>query len=443
MANQYDYDVLYLGSGHGTFDGAIPLVQSGAKVGVVEADMIGGTCPNYGCNAKITLDAPVALSREVERLAGVVDGKLTINWAKNLAHKNDVIKGLPGMIGGLLDSVGIDVFHGKGSFQDAHTIVVDGQEKTADKIVVSTGLRPHRLDIPGTELAHDSREFMDLTELPKNIAIIGSGYISMEFATIANAAGANVTVLMHSDKALRSFYQPYVEQVIADLEDRGVKFIKNANVSAFVRNGDQFDVEYGDDDKLTVDWILDATGRIPNVEDIGLEKVGVKYNAHGVIVNDHLQTSVENIYASGDVIDKTQPKLTPTAVFESTYLCKLFSGQTSDAIQYPVIPSVVFTSPRIAKAGVSVEDAEKQGLTVQTNHLPDDWYRQVDNETQGDDTLIFDKDHHLVGVTEVSEQADNVINTLLPAMEFKFGAAELGRLVYLFPSISSATWGQL
>lgn len=130
-------------------------------------------------------------------------------------------------------------------------------------------------------------------------------------------------------------------------------------------------------------------------------------------------------------------------MFESTYLCKLFSGQISDAIQYPVIPSVVFTSPRIAKAGVSVEDAEKQGLTVQTNHLPDDWYRQVDNETQGDDTLIFDKDHHLVGVTEVSEQADNVINTLLPAMEFKFGAAELGRLVYLFPSISSATWGQL
>lgn len=162
MANQYDYDVLYLGSGHGTFDGAIPLVQSGAKVGVVEADMIGGTCPNYGCNAKITLDAPVALSREVERLAGVVDGKLTINWAKNVAHKNDVIKGLPGMIGGLLDSVGIDVFHGKGSFQDAHTIVVDGQEKTADKIVVSTGLRPHRLDIPGTELDNQSRTCLSL-----------------------------------------------------------------------------------------------------------------------------------------------------------------------------------------------------------------------------------------------------------------------------------------
>lgn len=443
MANQYDYDVLYLGSGHGTFDGAIPLAHSGVKVGVVEEDMIGGTCPNYGCNAKITLDAPVALLREAERLQGVVEGNLSINWTKSEAHKQDVIKGLPGMIGGLLKDAGIDVIHGKGTFKDRHTVLVDGQAKTAENIVVSTGLRPHRLDITGSELAHDSRDFMSLTTLPKQIAIVGAGYISMEFATIANAAGADVTVLMHGDRVLRNFYQPYVDQVVKGLADRGVKFIKNANVSAFEKTGDQISIHYGDDDTLTVDWVLDATGRIPNVEKIGLDEIGVKYNQHGIEVNDYLQTSVDNIYASGDVIDKEQPKLTPTAIFESTYLFKRFSGQSNDPIKYPVIPSVVFTSPRIAKAGVSVEDAKKQGYQVETNHLPDDWYRQVDNETEGDNSLIFDKQHHLVGVTEFSEQADNVINTLLPAIEFKFSAEELGRMVYLFPSIGSSAWAQL
>lgn len=443
MTKQYDYDVLYLGSGHGTFDGAIPLAQSGVKVGIIEADMIGGTCPNYGCNAKITLDAPVTLTRAAERLSGIVQGNLTIDWTQNEAHKEAVINELPDMINGLLDQSGIDVIHGRGVFEDNHTIIVDGKAVTADKIVISTGLRPHRLDIPGTELAHDSRDFMALKTLPQKIAIIGSGYISMEFATIANAAGAEITVLMHGDRALRQFHAPYVDKVVTDLKQRGVTFVPNADVTAFEKHGNQTQVTYSDGQSLLVDWVLDASGRIPNVENIGLETIGVTHNQSGIPVNDYLQTNIENIYASGDVLDKTQPKLTPTAIFESTYLFKQFSGQTKSPIQYPVVPSVVFTSPRIAQAGVLVADAEKGDYEVQQTDLTKDWYRQVDNETIADNTLIFDKQHHLVGVTEVSEQAENVINTLLPAIEFKFGPDEIGRLIHLFPSISMATWGQL
>src|SRR5699024_10329539 len=164
----------------------------------------------------------------------------------------------------------VEMIHGTGKLADAHTVVVDGSEKTAAKIVLATGLRPHRLDIPGTDLAHDSADFMALTDLPANITIIGSGYIGMEFATIANAAGAQVTVLMHADKALRSFHQPYVEHVIADLEKRGVKFVRNAKVAEFAQAGDQYMVSYGDGASLTTDWILDASGRIPNVENLGL-----------------------------------------------------------------------------------------------------------------------------------------------------------------------------
>jgi len=441
---QYDYDVLYIGSGHGTFDGAIPLAAKGVRVGIVEADLIGGTCPNRGCNAKITLDAPVVLSRTVTDMQGIVDGQVNINWPGNMAHKHEVIDGLPDMIEGLLDSVHIDVIHGRGRLTDAHTVTVGETVKTAENIVIATGLRPHRLDIPGSDLAHDSSDFMNLTSLPDKLTIIGAGYIAMEFATIANAAGSDVTVIMRGDRALRHYYQPYVEQILTDLTERGVNFLRNTQVTAIEAVDQGVTVTTDNGQSIASDWVLDATGRIPNVEDLGLEQVGVAYTQHGISVNDQLQTSVPNIYASGDVIDKVQPKLTPTAVFESMYLSHKFAGESDAAIDYPAIPSVVFTSPRIAKVGVSVTHAkENDTYTIESNNVLDDWYRHVNKERFGENQLIFDADHHLVGATEISDQAVDVINTLLPAIEFKFTAEQLGRLVPLFPSIGYSTLGEL
>ncbi len=436
----FQYDVLYIGAGHGTFDGAIPLAAKGYKVGVVEADKIGGTCPNRGCNAKITLDAPVELLRFQERMSKIVSGDLSLNWSQNVKHEHEVIDGLPDFITGLLKDAGIKIIKGYGTLTGPHSVTVNGEEKTADKIVLATGQRPHHLNIQGANLAHDSTEFMSLTELPHNITIIGSGYISLEFATIANAAGANVTILMHKDRALRSFYQPYVKHVLSDLAKRGVTFVKNANVESFAKVNDGYVVTYGGGQSLKTDWILDASGRIPNVEDRGLEDVGVKYDKTGIKVNDHLQTTVPSIYASGDVISKKQPKLTPTAIFETSYLTKLFSHETVEPIKYPAIPTIVFTSPRIAQVGVDpAVAASNENYSVSENDLLDGWYRLVDNESYAKNTIVYDADHKIVGAVEVSEKADNAINYILPAIEFQWGQEELSRLVYLFPSLESDT----
>ena len=351
--SEYDFDVLYLGSGHGAFDGAGPLAASGKKVGVIESDMIGGTCPNYGCNAKITLDTPVVLQRMAERMQGIVSGSITINWSELVAHKQAVIKPLPTNIASNLKQTGVTIIHGHGKFIDPHSITVAGKTYTAENMVIATGRRPHHLDIPGTELAHDSRAFMDLKTLPKRIGILGSGYISMEFATIANAAGAEVSVFMHADKALREFHQPFVKAVMADMTKRGVKFIPSADVQALKQTAQGIAIQYGDHQEQQVDWALDATGRIPNDDQIGLEAAGVTFSQRGIPVDDHLRTNVPNIFASGDVLDKPQPKLTPTATFESYYLYQLLSGQTTDPIDYPAIPSTVYTTPRIAKVGVT------------------------------------------------------------------------------------------
>ncbi|MGY5340410.1 dihydrolipoyl dehydrogenase family protein [Levilactobacillus spicheri] len=439
------YDILYLGSGHGTFDGAIPLAQRGVHVGVIEAGLIGGTCPNRGCNAKIALDAPVALQRQLAALNPVLTGKTQLHWGANLAHKDAVIQPLPDMIGGLLTASGVDLIHGRGRLTDAHTVTVAGTAYTADKIVVATGLHAHRLAIPGQEWLHDSTDFLALPTMPAHLTIIGGGYIALEFATIANAAGSDVTLLLHGDQALRDFYQPFVRQVLDDLTARGVTVVTDTAVTAVTQMATGYQLATSTGTPVTTDWVLDATGRVPNTADLGLDEVGVAYTPAGITVNDHLQTSVPSIYAAGDVIDKSQPRLTPTAIFESTYLMHLFAGDTTAAIDYPAIPTVVFTSPRIAQVGVTVAAAEQHPdqYTLVKNHIPDDWYRQVGQETSGDNVLIFDQAHHLVGATEVSAQAADVINTLLPAIVFQYGPAELERLVPLFPTIGASVLGEL
>jgi len=441
MSTNYDYEVLYIGAGHATFDGATPLAKAGVSVGVIESGLVGGTCPNRGCNAKITLDEPVKMTRETERLDNIMDGDLAINWTKNVEHKQEIIDDLPQDLTDRLESAGAEIIKGHAQFKDNHTVIVDGErEVTAEKIVIATGLKPHRLNIPGTELAHDSEDFMNLKKMPDKLTIIGSGYIGMEFATIANAVGADVTVLLHSDKVLRKFYQPFVQKVVADLKQRGVKFIENSNVQSFEKDTSGFKINYGASQSLTTYWILDVTGRIPNLDALGLDTIGVKYGKNGVAVNNYLQTNIENIYASGDVIDNNLPKVTPAAYFESKYLMELFSGQTKDPIDIPVIPSVVFTSPRIAQAGMSVEEAEEKDYQITDNDLANYWYYKVDKEPIAQSKQIHDKDGHLLGVTEISDQAQDAVNTLLPAIEFKMDKKQIGRLLGLFPSIGYAAW---
>lgn len=441
---EFNYDVLYIGSGHGTFDGAIPLAASGVKVAVVEAEKVGGTCPNWGCNAKVLLEEAVKLQHAIEKSNGIIAGETKIDWAKNQAHKNNVIDVLPGAIEGMMTGQGIDMIFGRGELVDAHTVQVGDKSYTADKIVISTGLRPHRLDVLGTELANDSKDFLALSEMPANMTVIGGGYVALESATMANAAGADVTLVLRGSVALRSFPEASSDLVLADLEARGVTIMRDTEVAALAENDGQITVTTTNGDIVT-DYVLDATGRVANVENIGLENLGIKATAAGVEVNEFLQTSVENIYASGDVINKVQPKLTPTAIFESLYLMRRFSGQSDAAIDYPVIATNVFTTPRVAMAGITVQEAEEQPevYTIVKHDVAGNWYRQVTYETQGTTTMIFNQEGNLVGVSDVSDRAEDIVNALLPAIEFKLSPEQISRVVGIFPSISFDVWGQI
>ncbi|MGM0213505.1 dihydrolipoyl dehydrogenase family protein [Enterococcus sp. AZ109] len=436
-----DFDVLFLGSGQGAWNGAIPMAKAGLKVGVIEEGLFGGVCTNRGCNAKITLDRPVELLRQVEQLKGRGFDRLpSLNWHDLMAHKHEVIDSLAEGNKQKLENAGVQTIIGRGTFVDSHTIEVAGKDYTADKIVIVTGQLPHRLAIPGNELFHDSTDFLVMEEMPERMTFIGGGYIAMEFATVANAFGSDVTVILRGTKVLRDFHQPYVEEVVKDLKRRGVKFQFDVTLESAEKTEQGIVLHGKEGYRHTTDYVLDATGRIPQTQNMNFEGIGLEFDPiKGISVNDHLETNVKDVYATGDILDKAQPKITPVAAYESQYLAHLFTGDTDQAIAYPPIAYNVFTSPRIASAGVTPEEAQAnpdEYTVTAVDYVGKDWFHQVGNDDINKITFVYNKEGYMVGVTNVGNDAVETVNGLLDVMNAKMKAPEQEELIYIFPSIA-------
>lgn len=436
MSQTFDYDVVFIGAGHGAFDGAPALTAAGKTVAFIEEDKVGGTCPNWGCNAKIILEAPAKAVQTAKQSDGVIAGDTHIDWPTAMKRKQEIINGFAPAIQGAMESTGVDFIFGHASFIDAHTLQVGDRQVTADKVVIATGQHSHRLDLPGKEFLHDSKDFLSIPVVPKKMVIIGAGFIGLEAASIMRAAGSQVTVIMRDQQALPAFNRDYTEELLKALAKQGVLFIKNTTVEKIEQNGSSYSISTNTG-SFPADYILDATGRIPNTDGLNLAELGIKYDHKGIEVNEFLQTAVSNIYASGDVIKKSQPKLTPTATFESQYIVSHILGEDKEAINYPAIGENLFTTPRLAQAGVTVDEAKAHPdqFDIIEQDVMDDWYRLVDFEKAGKRSLIYNKNKQLVGVIELSDKAEDVVNALLPAIEFGYTPAQIKRLVTIFPSI--------
>lgn len=435
-----DFDVLFLGSGQGAWNGAIPMAKAGLRVGVIEEGLFGGVCTNRGCNAKITLDRPVDLIRQIEALQGKgLKGLPELDWAATMKHKHAVIDQLADANKQKLEAAGVKTIIGHGSFQDEHTLIVGNETYTAEKIVLVTGRLPHRMDIPGSELFHDSTDFLALPQMPERITMIGGGYIAMESATMANAFGADVTVILRGQEVLRDFYPAYVEEVVKDLTARGVKFHYNEAIQTAQETSQGIELLGASGYRHVTDYVLDATGRLPRLEGMNFEGIGLTTTPEGIPVNDYLQTNLPHIYATGDVLVKSVPHITPVAAYESQYLARLFTGKTKETIQYPIIAQTVFTSPRIATAGVTPMTAlanPDQYTITSVDYAAKDWFHQVGNDPLNLITFVHDQEGYLVGVTNVGPDAVETVNGLLDVMNQRIKAPDQEELIYIFPSIA-------
>lgn len=432
-----NYDVIFIGSGHACWHGALILKMLGKSVALVEKDLVGGTCTNYGCDAKILLDSPFELKEALDRYKGIgVTGDSEIDWTMLMQYKKQYIGAMPAALEGMFAQFGFDLIRGEAKFVDKNTVKVGEETYGAKHFVIGTGQRYIPLDIPGKEYFHDSREFLDLDIIPDHVTFVGAGIISMEFASLCLSLGKKVDIVEYSDKALRQYPQEYVRVIVEKMKAQGANFVFNANVSEINRAETGYVLKTKEGLAIETDYILVAVGRKANVDGMDLDKIGIAYSDRGIKVDEHLRTSVRNIYASGDVIDKTIPKLTPTAEFESNYIAMDILNPLNGKIDYPAIPNLVFTLPRIAQVGVSVADAEAHPELYRMEKNPVGAAMSWLNKNQKDEhfTFIFDKKQKLVGAAVFSDDAGAYIDVLTIIIHQKLGVKELQKMVFAFPT---------
>ena len=438
----YDYDVVFIGSGHACWHAALMLAKAQKKVAFVEEDTVAGTCTNWGCNAKILLDSPFELADGLNRYRGIgIDDAPSINWSALMAYKKQVISPVHTVLEGMFSQMGLPVFRGHGELVDAHTVKAGDKLITASYIVLGTGERPRRLGIPGDELIHDSRDFLDIDTFPQRIAFVGAGIISMEFASIAAHMGAEVTVIHHNERVLSSYPARYVSRIVDKMKGQGVTFLLDHELAKVEDKGDDTVITFADGSTLACDYVLGATGRVANVENLGLEALGIAASSRGIEVDDHLRTAVPTIYASGDCVAKRIPKLTPTATFESNYIALQILGLSTDAISYPAIPNLVFTLPRISQVGVTLSEAEAN---------PDRWRTETvefgkrllfeaKNESDAEFSFVFSKETGLLeGAAFYGQDAGVWADLAAIVIDRKLTGRDLAQMVFTFPTASQA-----
>lgn len=437
------YDEILIGSGPGAYMMSNLLAKTDHQVLVIEGFEFGGTCPNYGCEPKIFLEGAVRNVLQSQQLVGRgISKPATLDWEQLMQTKLDRFDPWPGETKDII-AKNHDVESGYAEFIDDHTVQVNGNPYQADHIIIATGETPNILDIPGKEHLHTSFDLLSLKNLPKHMTFIGAGFVSLELATLVAAAGTEVTVIVHSDRVLREFPQADTEQLVKAMEQRGIKFLFNTNTKSVEEKGDGLKV-ITDKGTVNTGYVLDATGRHPNLDRLHLERTSIQYDRHGIKVDDHLMTNVDGVYAIGDVVDRPQPKLTPVAEFEGRYLFDYLTNKTAEPIAYPTIGRAAFTYPEVAAAGVHPDKVkDDDDYTIKQFPLQYGSLFAGENDQISRLTLVF-KGHQLVGASEVGAHAADDVNNFLPVIGLSVsGKAYRQAVMTIYPALADQVGGSL
>ena len=357
-----DFDLFVIGGGSAGVRCARIAAGYGARVGVAESRFWGGTCVNIGCVPKkfLVMAAEYGAQAEDSRGFGWDTQKGHHNWSTLLAAKDVEITRLNGIYKRLLDQAGATIFESHASFIDSHTLDVRGQRITAEKIVIATGGHPTSLPIPGADLAIISDDVFYLPEMPKRIAIIGSGYIAVEFAGVFAGLGAQTHLIYRQPLPLRGFDADIRENLAEALDQNGIHLHPGTTPQAITASGTAKHITLSDGTVLEVDTVFFATGRAPNVASLNLAAAGVQTAPNGaILINGALETTTPNIYAIGDVTDRLN--LTPVATAEGHALADTRFGNNPRKISLANVPSAVFSIPPIATVGLTEEQAAARG----------------------------------------------------------------------------------
>ncbi|MGB1258023.1 MAG: FAD-dependent oxidoreductase, partial [Thiolinea sp.] len=345
------FDLIAIGAGSGGLSVVERAAKYGAKCAVVESGEMGGTCVNRGCVPKKVMWYSANLAHSLHHAADygfdVTAGKL--DWKKLVAKRENMIGGINDWYYEFLEEAGVDLVEGAARFVDAKTIEVDGEQYTADRIVISSGGRPAEApaDLPGRDLVISSDGFFELDEeQPEKVAVVGGGYIALELAGVLNALGTETHLLHQGHSVLRGFDADIRAALRKQMDKEGIQSNTKDKITAIEKQADgRLSMHLADGSVIAdLDQVLWAVGRVPNTDDIGIENTGIELARGGLIdVDEYQETSVAGLYAIGDIINKRGVQLTPVAIAAGRRLAdRLYGGMEGRKLDYNLIPTVMF-----------------------------------------------------------------------------------------------------
>jgi glutathione reductase (NADPH) len=363
--DNFDYDLFTIGGGSGGVRASRFAAQYGARVGLAEQQYLGGTCVNVGCVPKKLMSYAAHYHQDFAEARGFgwMPGEASFDWASLIANKDKEIARLNGIYRNLLNTSGVRVYDGRARLIDAHTVEVNGERLRSRHILIATGGQPQLPDLPGAEHGITSDQFFHLPTLPKRVIVAGGGYIAVELAAIFNGLGSKVSLIQRGPQLLRAMDADLGIFLEAEMRKKGVDVRCNTGMRALYADAEGKHLELADGTLLHADCVLFATGRSANTKGLGLENAGIATKPNGAIVVDRdFRTSLDSVYAVGDVIDRVA--LTPVAIAEAMVVASALFGKGRGSLSYENIPTAVFSHPNLATVGLSEAQAREKFARV-------------------------------------------------------------------------------
>ena len=359
----FDYDLFVVGGGSGGVRAArVAATEVGAKVGLAEEDRYGGTCVIRGCVPKKLMVYASDFSRQLEDSVafGWIVKHDGFDWQKFRRKLHLELDRLEAVYRSLLNNAGVETYDHRAKLLDSNTVKVGEKTFTARTILIATGGRPFRPNIPGIENALVSDDIFNMEKLPKSMAIIGGGYIACEMASIMNGLGVETKLIYRGDQILRGFDKEVRDHVAAEMVKNGVSICLNTDVTEINVTEAGLELTKSNGKKENFDKVLAATGRTPNSNDLGLDSSDIKIGKTGeILVDNYSKSSSGSVYAIGDVTNRSN--LTPIAIREATSFIDTVFRDNPSRLDYRFIPTAVFTAPEVGTVGLTEEEASELG----------------------------------------------------------------------------------
>lgn len=438
------YDLIIIGAGSAATHAATIVREAGWQVAVIDFRPYGGTCALRGCMPKKVLRAgPVVLDAALQMRDKGVVGELDLNWKELMAFKRSFTDPVPQERERSYHEQGIDTYHGVARFAGKNQIQVNDLALDARHILIACGEEPIPLGIAGEEHLLDNESFMALEAMPRRVVLVGGGYIAAEFSQIAVQAGAQVTILQHGARLLKEFDAELVQWLMPAFSANGIEIRLHTSVEGIEKTDSGYRVHSRQgEEKTTIDAdiVVHAAGRAPVFDRLDLTAGGVEIEGGKLKLNGYLQ-SVSNpaVYAAGDAAGVGLP-LTPVATYDAKIVANNLLKGNHQQVEYSGVPSVVFTNPPLAAAGITEVEALKQGIKffVHSQNAAD-WFtaKHQGAPIYGYKILVEEHSDRIIGAHLVGPQVDEVINIFALAIQHGLTAEDLRTTIFAFPTGAS------